>query len=89
MPQIIEVPGMGEVEFPDDMSDEQSPTEKADESGQVSEVTAMDEAADPIYPEDATAGYPTSESGEPEEGTAGPAALPRHTPPEEGNKSSR
>lgn len=71
------------------MSDEQRSAEEADESGQVSEVTAMDQAADPIYPEDATAGYPASESGEPEEGTAGPLAPPRHNPPEDGNESSR
>ena len=71
------------------MTDEQSTTEKGDGAGQVSEASGMGESPDPISPEDATAGYPTSESGEPEEGTAGPLAPPRHNPPEEGNKSSR
>lgn len=59
------------------------------DSGEVSEVSGMGDGPEPISPEDATAGYPTSESGEPDEGTAGPAALPRHTPPEDGNRSSR
>lgn len=62
---------------------------EADEGGQVSEVASMRDPSEPIAPEDATAGYPTSESGEPEEGTAGPNAAPRHNPPEEDNKSSK
>lgn len=57
--------------------------------GQVSEVAAAPEDDAPIAPEDATAGYPDSESGHPEEGTAGPNAAPRHDPPEDGNESSR
>lgn len=71
------------------MSAEQSSTEDPDRSGQVSEASGMGESPDPISPEDATAGYPTSESGEPDEGTAGPLAPPRHNPPEESNESSR
>jgi hypothetical protein len=60
--------------------------------GQVSEVAAMgseEEAGTPIAPGDATAGYPESESGDPEEGTAGPDAPPRHGKPEPSNESSR
>jgi hypothetical protein len=57
-------------------------------SREVSEVASFEEA-DPIAPEDATAGYPDAESGAPDEGTAGPDAPPRHGRPEPGNKSSR
>jgi hypothetical protein len=56
---------------------------------QVSEVQNFDDADKPIAPSDATAGYPDGESGEPEEGTAGPNAAPRHDPPEPENESSR
>jgi hypothetical protein len=59
------------------------------EDGQVSAVSGMEGEPDPISPEDATAGYPPSESGDPQEGTAGPNAPPRHNPPEPGNRSSR
>ena len=71
------------------MSADHGSTDRTEDSGQVSEVTGMGESPDPISPEDATAGYPTSESGEPDEGTAGPLAPPRHNPPEESNESSR
>ncbi len=47
----------------------------ADDEGQVSSAESLDEASDtPISPSDATAGYPESESGEPDEGPAGPDA---------------
>ena len=62
-------------------------SEQAD--GQKSEMNATPEEAAPIAPEDATAGYPESESGQPDEGSAGPNAAPRHDPPEDGNESSR
>lgn len=58
------------------------------QGGQVSDAENLD-GAGPISPEDATAAYPDSESGEAEEGTAGPNAAPRHDPPEPGNESSR
>ena len=63
-----------------------------DQDGQVSEVGGLgagEDANDPISPEDATAGYPDSESGGPQEGTAGPNAAPRHNPPEDENESSK
>lgn len=63
-----------------------------DQGGEVSEVSGLGpagEANDPISPEDATAGYPDSESGEAQEGTAGPNAAPRHDPPEKDNESSK
>jgi hypothetical protein len=46
--------------------------------GQVSEVSAMDpaDADTPIADDQATAGYPDSESGRPDEGEAGPNAVP-------------
>jgi hypothetical protein len=62
-----------------------------DDDAQVSEVASMDpEMADvPISDDQAVAGNPDDESGDAQEGTAGPNAAPRHDPPEEGNKSSR
>jgi hypothetical protein len=61
------------------------------DDGQVSEVASMDPAAadTPISDDQAVAGNPDGESGEVQEGTAGPNAAPRHDPPEEGNESSR
>lgn len=62
------------------------------EEGQVSEVASLGndgEGDDAIAPEDATAGYPESESGMPDEGTAGPDAPPRHGRPEDSNETSR
>ena len=61
--------------------DEQSAghdTSKDQSEGQVSEVSAMDtaEADTPIAPHDSTGGYPTSESGEPDEGEQGPESVP-------------
>ena len=51
--------------------------------GQVSEVGRLDpeKADEPIYPDQATAGYPETESGAPDEGSAGPNARPRHDDP--------
>lgn len=49
--------------------------DKDDRGGQVSEVSGLGGDPDqPISPGDATAGYPTSESGKPDEGEAGPNA---------------
>ena len=49
---------------------------KDTESGEVSEVTSLDPAAAdvPISDDQAVAGYPDSESGQPDEGPAGPNA---------------
>jgi hypothetical protein len=60
-------------------------------SGEVSETARLDpgQVEEPIAPEDATAGYPESESGAADEGTAGPDAPPRHGRPERANESSR
>jgi len=71
------------------MSAEHRSTDEEPEDGQVSEVEDLGDAPEPISPGDATAGYPPSESGHPQEGTAGPNAPPRHNPPEPGNESSR
>ena len=62
-----------------------------DDDTQVSEVASMDpELADvPISDDQAVAGNPDDESGEAQEGTAGPQALPRHGRPEDSNESSR
>jgi hypothetical protein len=71
--------------------DHGEPNRDEQDGKQVSEVSGMDpvEADDQISPGDATAGSATEESGETQEGTAGPNAAPRHDPPEPGNKSSR
>lgn len=62
-----------------------------DEDAQVSEVASMDPgAADtPISDDQAVAGNPDDQSGQAQEGTAGPNAAPRHDPPEDDNESSR
>ncbi len=51
-------------------------TDQGNGSGEVSEVTSLDPAtADiPISDDQAVAGYPDSESGQPDEGPAGPNA---------------
>jgi hypothetical protein len=56
---------------------------------QVSDAESLQGDADPIAPDDATAGYPDAESGKAEEGTAGPDAAPRHGRTEPSNESSR
>jgi hypothetical protein len=68
-PEGPEVPGG------DDYDDDVRPDE---EKGQLSEVQRLGEgAADTqISPEDATAGYPESESGEPDTAGSGPDAAP-------------
>lgn len=73
------------------MTHHDKPDEHEQDDKQVSEVSAMppSEAGDQVIPGDATAGSPSDESGETQEGTAGPNAAPRHDPPEPGNKSSR
>ena len=63
--------------------------EEGPDGGQVSETSSLKGRPDPISPQDATAGNPTGESGEADEGAAGPNAAPRHNPPEPDNKSSR
>lgn len=62
-----------------------------DDDTQVSEVASMDPAvADvPISDDQGVAGNPDDESGEAQEGTAGPDAPPRHGRPEDSNESSR
>lgn len=63
----------------------------SDEGKQVSEVSGLGsakEAETPIAPGDATAGYPDSESGHAQEGTAGPNAAPRHNPPHPGDQAT-
>jgi hypothetical protein len=75
---------------------QQHPPEAGEETqhpddGQVSEGNALEPGTegDPEAPGDATAGYPDSESGNADEGTAGPDAPPRHGRPEPSNESSR
>jgi hypothetical protein len=52
--------------------------EAAETDGQVSEVGRLDEdaAATPVAPEDSTAGYPASESGDPDFKGTGPDGVP-------------
>jgi hypothetical protein len=56
------------------MSSSHDSPEPADEGGQVSEVASLKDPDQAISPGDATAGYPESESGHPDEGPAGPDA---------------
>ena len=73
-----------------DMNDAQNAhSDEEPNDGQVSEAESLRGRPDPISPEDATAGNPTGESGEADEGAAGPNAAPRHNPPEPNNKSSK
>jgi hypothetical protein len=53
-------------------------SEAEETDGQVSEVGRLDEseADTPIQPGDSTAGYPASESGDPDFRGAGPDAVP-------------
>lgn len=52
--------------------------EQEQDQGQVSDVSGMDpaESDTPISPEESTAGAPDGESGEADEGAAGPEASP-------------
>ncbi|MBC7276771.1 hypothetical protein [Nocardioides sp.] len=58
--------------------DDHLETDTSDESGEVSEVQQLDpEAAEtPVAPSDSTAGYPESESGEPDTRGSGPDSAP-------------
>ncbi|NGN94346.1 hypothetical protein G5C66_16565 [Nocardioides sp. KC13] len=60
------------------MSEPRDDQEETEENGQVSEVQQMDPevAGRPIAPSDSTAGYPESESGEPDTRGSGPDAAP-------------
>lgn len=64
------------------------PDNEQQSEGQVSEVSGMDpaEADTPIAPDQAVAGYPDSESGGPDEGPAGPNAVPDHEEPQHGRE---
>ncbi len=46
----------------------------AQDEGQVSEVSALEGAGEPIMPDQAVAGAPDAESGEVQEGKTGPNA---------------
>jgi hypothetical protein len=52
--------------------------EYTEETGQVSETQRLDEdeAGTPIAPADSTAGYPDSESGDPDTRGSGPSEAP-------------
>ncbi|MDT9593431.1 hypothetical protein RDV89_10160 [Nocardioides zeae] len=65
------------------MSEQGKRDDDQQSEGQVSEVSGMDpaDADTPIAPDQATAGYPDSESGQPDEGPAGPDAVPDHEEP--------
>lgn len=58
------------------MSNERDDTHDDTTDGQVSEVSGMGGEPEAISPSDATAGTPEGESGEPQEGAAGPNAKP-------------
>ena len=62
---------------PQDPQGTKTATDEAGVEGQVSEVSGMSGTPDAISPSDATAGAPQGESGEPDEGEAGPNAKPK------------
>lgn len=69
------------AEGPDDPAyTEESGTEQSgtEESSQVSEVQHLDqdESDTPVSPSDSTAGYPESESGDPDTRGSGPSEAP-------------
>jgi len=81
-----------------DRQHEETPTAPEEEpngeqsAGQVSEAESLQGEPEPISPGDATAGYPESESGHPDEGPAGPdapARKPRHDPPHQPTPGAR
>jgi hypothetical protein len=57
------------------------PTAMSDTERQVSEVSGMGEEPEEVSPDDAVAGAPEGESGQTQEGTAGPDAPPREGRP--------
>ncbi len=63
-------------ETPQDPQGTRTATDESGVEGQISEVSQMSGEPDAISPSDATAGAPEGESGEPEEGEAGPNAKP-------------
>jgi hypothetical protein len=64
-------------------------TPRRDQSAALSDAESLAGEPEPIAADDATAAYPDSESGDADEGTAGPDAPPRHGRPEDSNESSR
>lgn len=60
-----------------------------DGKGQVSETSGLGEPAEPISPEDATAGDPGDESGEAHEGEAGPDVAPHEGSPRASDSPGR
>ncbi len=75
---------MSDHATPQDTAEPTERTEQTDDSsegGQVSEVGSLAGGPETIYPDQATAGYPDTESDGPQEGTAGPNARPRDDRP--------
>lgn len=58
------------------MSDNHNPEDRDQSEGQVSELAVAGEEPDVISPGDAVAGSPEGESGNVQEGAAGPNAIP-------------
>ena len=58
------------------MSNDQTADQKDQSEGQVSELAVAGEEPDVISPGDAVAGSPEGESGNVQEGAAGPNAIP-------------
>jgi hypothetical protein len=57
------------------------PERMSDTNGEVSEVSGMGGQPDEISPQDAVAGAPEGQSGDADEGTAGPDAPPNEGRP--------
>ena len=60
----------------------------ASDEGQVSEASNLEDAGEPIQPDQAVAGAPDGESGEVQEGKAGPNAATGGEQPDDTEDSS-
>ena len=60
----------------------------ADDGGQVSEASNLEDADEPIQPDQAVAGAPDAESGDAQEGKAGPNAATGGEKPDHTDDSS-
>lgn len=62
---------------PQQRDEQQAPTtDRGDDAGQVSEVSTLEGADEPIQPDQSVAGSPDDEPGSVDEGSQGPNANP-------------
>lgn len=71
------------------MSDDQTPDRTDESEGQVSELAVAGDEPAAISPGDAVAGAPDGESGDVQEGAAGPNAIPEDETAEHPHEAAR